>query len=509
MKRRIAAAAALSWLLLCGVANRKGIASDQTGVTFDNQIVRLLQKHCQVCHHDGDIAPFSLVSYEDASRFGEAAQTAVEKKEMPPWKAAAGCGQFDGDRRLSGEELQQLADWVSAGKPEGDPHDLPPPLVFTENWPLGQPDVVLEPDADFQVNIGDDLYRYFSLPTDLRGDRFLSAIDVRPGARSIVHHAILYVDPNGKSKKFEERDPKAGFESTGGADFLTEGAGGWWIPGHPHGFEPDGTGWLLPNGARIVLKIHYHVHHGNGGSDRSQVGLYFARTPVPKQLRVLPVANTDFVIPPGESHYKLNASAVIPPGQNVHALGIAAQMQLLGREMQVQAAGTDGATRCLIDLKEWDPHWQGLYRFKDPIPLSSGARLNLSAFYDNSEGNSENPNFPPQPMHYGERTTDETCMAFVKYTLDAESRTLSTPEISGIDVDSSGQLIVSGKGFLDGADIEVNQQRVADTRNHKKKAAKRLLSSAAWTTLISAGHQVSITVLNPDGVRSTAVSFSR
>jgi hypothetical protein len=168
-----------------------------------NCIVRL-------CHHDGDIAPFSFVTYNETKIFADAIHEATDEREMPPWKLVDGCGQFAGERRLTDEEIELLHRWAEDGAPEGDPADLPQPLEFNNDWPLGSPDLVLQPEADFEVMIGDDVYRCFSLPLDARGELFLSAIDIKPGARSIVHHSTLYLDEKGESKAFDEADPVAG-----------------------------------------------------------------------------------------------------------------------------------------------------------------------------------------------------------------------------------------------------------------------------------------------------------
>jgi hypothetical protein len=484
-------------------------ASEGDSVTFNNQVVRILQQRCQICHHQGDIAPFSLVTYGEAKLFAEAMLEAIESREMPPWKASPECGEFDDERRMSNDEVETFARWVEAGTPEGDPADAPQPLQFKGDWPLGLPDVVLKPEANFDVMIGDDIYRCFSFPTDSRGERFLSAIDVRPGARSVVHHAIVYIDESGESKRFDEADAAPGFNCPNDAEF-TKSAVAWWMPGAPARFEPAGDAWKVPKSARIVIKIHYHVHHGGGQSDQTEVGLYFAREPVRKELRTLLLTNTSFAIPAGDSHYKVTASnPPLGPRQAAHAVGVAPHMQLLGREMEVEAASPDGETRCLISTEDWDSHWQGLYRFKEPVALPPGTQLSLTAYYNNSFSNPENPNFPPKTVRYGERTQDETCMAFIKYTLDAENREMSSPRIDSVGVDSGGQLVVKGKGFSSGADIELDGKRLADSKNHKKKGAKRLLSGDDWKSLIPPGKEVLVTVLNTDGVRSPAISFSR
>jgi len=502
----------LMGLTLTCVDRRAAVSGSAETLTFNNQVVRLLQQKCQVCHHDGDIAPFSLVTYSQAKLFGQAMREATESGEMPPWKAADGCAALDGVTRLTAEERETISQWVEGGMPEGNAGDLPPALQFDDSWPLGEPDVVLRPDRKFQVNIGDDLYRCFALPTDMRGDRFLAAIDVKPAARSIVHHAIVYLDANGESQRLDDADPLPGFQCPDDVQFTKTSPLCWWVPGQKAELESGGAGWLIPSGATLVLKIHYHVHHGTGGLDRTSVGLYFAREPVTKQLRVRSLINDVFMIPAGDPNYAVTVSSqAVAPGEDFHALGIAPHMQLLGQDMRIEARSGGGAEQCLIEVEEWDSHWQRFYRFKDPVAIAAGTRLDLTAHYNNSRSNPENPHFPLKNIGPGEETTDETCIAFIKYTLDAEKRDLSVPEVSSLSVGEDDRFVVMGRGFSPGANILIDGELVRDTLNHKKKkkAEKQLTSSEDWKRLVTPGKQVSVSVLNTDGVRSTPVSFVR
>ena len=511
LQRFISLSFILIALTLTCLDRRVASWSSSEAVTFNNQVVRVLQRRCQVCHHDGDIAPFSLVTYSQAKLFAEAMREATGSGKMPPWKAGDGCAEIDGVTRLTTEDREVFSKWVEGGTPEGNPEDLPPPLRFDDAWPLGEPDVVLEPDRKFQVNLGDDFYRCFSVPADLRGDRFLTAIDVNPSARSIVHHATVYLDAKGESQRLDDADPLPGFQCPDDAQFAKTSPVYWWVPGQTSQFEKDGAAWLIPGGASLVLKIHYHVHHGGGGLDRTAIGLYYARKPVIKQLRVLSLINDTFTIPAGEPNYALNASS--PPvgsGGDFHALGIAPHMQLLGQDMQIEARSGDGTLRCLVEVKNWDAHWQRLYQFTEPVAIGAGTRLNLTAHYNNSRSNPENPNFPLRNIGPGEQTDDETCIAFVKYTLDAESRQPSAPEIDSVTIDSDDRMVVTGRGFSAGADLLIDGQRVRDTLNHrkKKKAAKHLNSAVDWKQFVATGKRVSVVVLNTDGVQSPAVNFT-
>jgi copper type II ascorbate-dependent monooxygenase-like protein len=501
---------AMALTIVCA-ERRTSVRSNPETITFNNQVVRLLQKKCQVCHHDGDIAPFSLMTYIQAKLFGETMREAVEAQIMPPWKAVDDCVALSGVTRLTAEERGTIAQWIEQGSPEGDPADLPPPLQFDDSsWPLGEPDVILQPDKPFVVGIGDDLYRCFSLPADLRGDRFIAAIDVKPEARSIVHHAIVYLDADNESKRLDDADPLPGFQCPNDVQFAKKSPVFWWVPGQPSQLEPEGTGWLIPRGISLVLKVHYHVHHGTGGSDRTSVGLYFARKPVTKQLRVLTLINNTFTIPPDNANYEISASAApMASGGDVHALGIAPHMQLLGHDMEIDAQSSEGALQCLLGVDDWDAHWQRFYQFQEPVAVSAGTKLSLTAHYNNSRSNPDNPFFPLIDVHPGETTSDETCIAFIKYTLDSENRQLSSPQINSVSIDGDNRLVVKGRGFSVGAEIMIDGQRVRDTVNHKKKGEKRLNSESDWRRLATRGQQAAIIVLNADGVSSPSVSFTR
>jgi len=179
--------------------------------TFNKEVVRLLQKNCQSCHHPGDIAPFSMMTYKETRPWAKAIREQVITRQMPPWKPVPGCGSFLDARQLTDDEIAMIRDWVDAGAPEGDPADLPPANNFPDGWPLGEPDLILTSDDVYTPPTSSDLYRCFTVPTSLRGDRYVSAIDVRPGNRKIVHHVIAYIDTTGISAELDAKDPGPGY----------------------------------------------------------------------------------------------------------------------------------------------------------------------------------------------------------------------------------------------------------------------------------------------------------
>jgi uncharacterized protein (TIGR03437 family) len=320
---------------------------------------------------------------------------------------------------------------------------------------------------------------------------------------------IGYLDPNGASAALDAADPGPGYTCFGGPGFSTTGILSAWAPGARAIDEGEGIGIKLQKNARVVLQLHYHPT-GQAEKDKTQLGLYFARSPVKKELNFLPLENSTFSIPAGAARHQVTASFSTPalPLFDAHIVSIAPHMHLVGREIGIEIARPNSQLSCLIKIDDWDFNWQSFYHFKEPIAAPGGTTLKLTAYYDNTSGNPRNPNSPPKTIRYGEQTTDEMCLGIVGVTADNQVLLLSSPQITGVTVDASGNLVVSGGGFLAGADIEINGRAVHDTRTSNNGVAP-LLSSELWKVLSPPGQLREVTVLNPDGVRSDPQPFTR
>jgi hypothetical protein len=347
----------------------------------------------------------------------------TSQRKMPPWHVDSSCAAYEDDPSLTEQEIDTLARWVATGAPQGDPRDLPEPRTFPDGWELGPPDQVLtmpEPmTPDFKNG---DVYRCFVLPTGLSEDRFVSAVEVTPGSRRMVHHVILFVDTSGAARRLDEAEAGPGYTCFGGPGFdvsVTAASLGGWVPGNRPRPLPDGVGMPLPRGSNVVMQVHYSERSGVQEADVSSVGLYFAKGAVRKRLLFAPVINQAFTIPAGAADHEVTASIPFLPF-GVHVVNVTPHMHLLGRRMSVTATLPDGRQVCLVNVPDWDFHWQGTYTYKTPVALPFGTRIDLSARYDNSAGNPENPNSPPRDVRWGESTTDEMCIAFLGVTLDAE-----------------------------------------------------------------------------------------
>ncbi len=407
-------------VLGCGIQFAKTSASDREPisdkqVTYASHVAALLNKHCVECHHPGGIGPFSLQTYDEAARWADDIVAFTADGSMPPWKLENKPGLFAHDRRLNQADIELLAQWAKTGNAAGDLSQLPAPRKFTSSWRLGEPDVVLSADTDYQLAAdGDDVYRCFVLPTNFQTDKFVTAMEVIPGNAAVVHHVIAFLDTGDSSQELDAKDPGAGYSTTAGfPGFLPAGGLGGWAPGNTDDFLPAGMAKVLPKGAKIVMQVHYHKS-GKSETDRTKLGLYFSKVPVNRAVNSIPVLSrrgpAGLRIPAGDAHYEARGAIVLPSDQLV--LGVTPHMHLLGKEMQVTATYPDGKQQNLLALKDWDFNWQESYTYEEPLLLPRGTRLELVAHFDNSAANRRNPNKPPQLVTWGEGTNDEMCIAF-------------------------------------------------------------------------------------------------
>jgi len=389
------------------------LAGDGQPVTFSNQIVRIFQRNCQVCHRPGEPAPFSLTTYREAHGKRDDILKMVETRRMPPWKAVPGYGDFADVRRLSDEEIRLITRWVGEGAPEGDPRELPPARKFPTGWTLGTPGAVIAMEEPFTVPPRTrDIYRCFSVPIKIPGDwRFIRASEVLPGNRKIVHHVQTFLDVTGRSVELDQAEAGPGYTCFGGPGFQSPGGLAGWAPGYTALEVPPGVAWSIPPGARLVIQVHYSNPGDSAQTDLTRIGLHFTSGPFDRRLQRVRALAWNFTIPAGDARVSVIATASVT--EDLEALSVHAHMHLLGREMTVTAHLPDGTKRPLLRIEDWDFEWQLLYYFKRPVPLPAGTLIEAQCVYDNSAGNPANPSSPPRVVTSGFETTDEMCQASV------------------------------------------------------------------------------------------------
>jgi hypothetical protein len=390
--------------------------------TYCKDVAPILQKNCQECHRPGQVGPFALETYEQARKRAADIAAVAEDRLMPPWKAAPHVGvKFKDVRTLSDSDIATLVAWAEGNAPEGNPADTPPPPKFADDWQLGTPDLVIDMGLDFPVPAsGDDIYRCFVIPTQLEKDQYVAAVEYRPGNRRVVHHMLAYVDISGKARERDEADPGPGYTCFGGPGDPIHGGLGGWAPGNLPSFLPDGIGRSLPKKSDVIVQVHYHPQ-GKAETDRSKIGLYFARKPIKQVIHWGVVINPGIELPPGESNIEMKAAWEVPV--NVTAWSIAPHMHLLGKDMHIAVKFPDGRVQDLIKVPDWDFNWQYTYHFENPLEIPKGSLVYLVAHYDNTASNPKNPNKPPKLVKWGEATTDEMCIGFLGLTKSGQDLT--------------------------------------------------------------------------------------
>lgn len=389
-------------------------------VTYAESVAPILYKHCTPCHRSGEVAPFSLTSYDEAKKWAPMIAWAAETRRMPPWKAVSGYNSFHDENRLSDDQIRALKAWAAAGAPRGDLKLEPAPPKFSEGWLLGKPDLILKAAKPFKLDAeGRDVYRNFVFKTDFKETKWVRAIDVRPGNRKVVHHVIAFLDEQGRSVALEQKqnDGQPGYTTFGGVGFAPSGSLGGWAPGLQPRFSPDGTAFELKPGTNIVLQVHYHKS-GKPEEDQTELAVYFAQEPPRRALRLAWIANPLFRIPPGEKDHLVTTRFPVPADFTAYAA--MPHMHLLGKEMKAWVEKPDGSTVPLVWVKDWEFNWQFIYSFKEPLKIPRGSTIRVEARYDNSADNPNNPNNPPKPVTWGEQTTDEMMLLIVPFTVDNE-----------------------------------------------------------------------------------------
>jgi thiol-disulfide isomerase/thioredoxin len=406
-------------------------------VTYYRDVLPIVQNQCQTCHRPNEVGPFSLMTYRQATKWGEDMKEYTQNRKMPPWKPTQEHGSFRDERGLTEREIATIAQWVDSGMKEGDPKDAPPPRHFSEGWQLGEPDLVLTVPKEMTIGAtGKDLFRVFVLPTGLTEDKFVSAIEVRPGNKRVVHHTLNFLDTQGRGRKLEEQEKERtkkpdeqdygpGYSVSMGVGFFPPSGGlAGWAPGNVIRPLPDGVGYYLPKDADVVIQVHYH-RTGKVEKDQLRLGLYFAKKPVKERLTPVVLPGLFLRIPPGDDNYRVQGGITV--NQDITLYQITPHMHLLGRKIKATLTYPDGTKKELIAIKDWDYNWQETYYFKEPIKVPSGSKFEVEAFYDNSEKNPLNPNSPPKPVRLGEQTTDEMCFVFLGATSDKPGRISITP----------------------------------------------------------------------------------
>src|SRR5438132_1003665 len=391
--RRIALAVFLLGLMATTISTRATAEEDSKrgAVTFNKDVLPILQKNCQKCHRPGEIAPMSFMTYKDARPWAKAIKTAVLNRQMPPWFADPKYGHFENNPTLNDATIKTLVAWADGGAGEGNAKDAPPPVQFVDGWGV-KPDMVIEMPKDVPLQAtGTINYKNILVKVNFPEDRWVIAADLRPGNPQAVHHMRANVRPPDSDfmrnaepgVAYEQGDPAMGRQDEG-IDLL-----GKFNPGlGAQDFSLFQSAKFVPKGSDIIFNMHYTAT-GKETTDRSKLALVFSKEP-PKYRYFVnegPTAS-NLAIPAGDS----NAEVVSEMTAQVDTQLVYMQphMHLRGKDYEVRLIFPDGKMETIFKAK-WDFNWQLGFDLAKPIPLPKGTRIIGIAHFDNSANNKWNP----------------------------------------------------------------------------------------------------------------------
>lgn len=377
----------------CLIGRVKPVATNQ-GITYSNQVSRILDRHCTECHRTGEIGPFALTRFDDVIGWGDTIVETIDSGRMPPWNANPRHGQFSNARGMPEADKQVLRDWVAAGMPQGDVSQLPPAKTYQTEWQLPrQPDLVIPMrDRPFVVPASGTVeYQYFVVDPKFTEEKWISSAQVIPGNRATVHHCIVFVRPPDGSKMR-------------GVGWLTG-----YVPGQ-RGFSMHaGRARRVPAGSKLVFQMHY-TPNGTEQTDLTRIGVNFVpEQEVTHEVYSLLALDQEFEIPPQTAGFPVQARVKRLPKQG-ELLAIVPHMHVRGQSIQV-VSRTGEHEDILLDVPRYDFNWQHVYELAKPVDLARIDTLEFTARFDNSKNNPANPD-PTQYVTWGDQTWEEMAVTF-------------------------------------------------------------------------------------------------
>jgi Copper type II ascorbate-dependent monooxygenase, C-terminal domain len=341
-----------------------------------------------------------FVTYEQTRPWAKAIREAVRSRKMPPWFADLGGLPLANDRSLNEAQIETLSNWAETNAEKGDFRAAPPRIDWPKDWNLPEPDFIFETPG-FQVPArGDVEYQYFAVATGFHEDRWIQAVEVKPGAAAVVHHVVVYIREPGSTWT---RGPTK-------ADILQV-----YAPGTAPDVWPEGMAKLIPAGSDLVFEIHY-TPNGKAATDRSRVALKLAKSPPAKRVLTLQMSNDHFLIPPGISNQQVSVWGSLP--NDALVLSFFPHMHLRGKAFEFDKVGDGGRIEKLLRVSPYDFYWQLSYKLATPLALKAGTRLQFNAWFDNSKNNPRNPD-PEAAVKYGQQSWEEMMIGFFDVAVDA------------------------------------------------------------------------------------------
>jgi hypothetical protein len=428
----------------------EGTPQASTAVTFNKDVLPVLQANCQGCHRPGQIAPMSFLSYESTRPWAKAMKAAVLTKKMPPWGADPNYGHFTNDRSLSQHDMEIIAKWADAGAPAGDAKDAPKPIDWPpDGWQI-KPDVVVDaPVFDVPAN-GLVEWTWVVIPSPFKEDTWVTSVEVRPSQIPVSHHICLAFGPHkpetqygkfiwqnkerdAEGNEIDDRKFKGGVtarptaNTVGGVLAGTNGIEECYEPGRmPADFRPYGAAKLIPKDTDIAINYHF-TPNGTAVKANVQVGFTIAKAPPARRYLAMsasaPQDHETFAIPANDPDWA-SPTADVEFTRDVELVGVMPHMHVRGKDMRYELEYPDGKRETILNVPKWDFNWQIWY--DTSIKVTKGTKLHVYAHYDNSPNNKFNPN-PNKVVYYGDMTWDE--MMFPSWGVVVEDKTIDQKSV--------------------------------------------------------------------------------
>ncbi len=384
----------------CFIGRNYSVQKHSGDVTYQNRIATIIEKHCVECHQEGEIGPFALTDYDDVAAWSETIGEVIEQGRMPPWHANPEYGSFSNARQMSSEDRDQVARWIKDGCPQGAEEYEPPNRVPVSGWQIGAtPDLTLPMrETPFTVPAdGTVEYQYFVVDPQFTQDRWVTAAEVVPGNRSVVHHAIVFISAPGQQNPDNY---------------------GWlaaYVPGQRITPLKPGQARKIPAGSRLIFQMHY-TPNGSVQEDQTKIGLIFTNSDnVVEEVMTLISANRHFKIPPGDSNYRVDSTLENFP-ENARLTALTPHMHLRGKSFRVTEHNQTNQENILLDVPEYDFNWQHVYRLAEPLPLNNIKQIECIAHFDNSTSNVTNPD-ATSTVRWGDQSWEEMMIAFFEVSV--------------------------------------------------------------------------------------------
>ncbi len=445
-------------------------AATNVAPTFSKDVAPILFNSCASCHRPGEVAPMSLLSYEDARPWAKAIKQKVVSREMPPWYSDPDFTdlKFRNDRTLSQKEIDTITAWADAGAPKGEEADMPPQPQFGSGWMYGEPDYIIKMPKPYNIQAeGEIEYLSFYVPVPFEEDVFVEKLEMRPSNKSVVHHEtgwavtlredMKLVDGvpyslDGKPLDKNEVKPKGTsvFDSQGLSKLIC------YVPGRGYEEHRPGTAKRIAAGKNryIQFDVHYQAS-GKPEVDQSEIGLWFSKAPVTHEVitdmvggggngvrlveGVEPPVETVEVngatrrrakipnIPPYAENWAI--TSVTPVTDAITLYGLSPHMHLRGKDVKYIVVYPDGREQRLLSVPNYDFNWQLFYDLEEPLKIPAGSKIVAIGHYDNSLKNKYNP-APEKEVFWSEQSWDEMYEPYIEYTVDSQNLQTRKPTIS-------------------------------------------------------------------------------